>query len=408
MHWLVKSGRPRALWVSAGCLLVACMGTPPNRPSEPAGSAAPGVGLFHLQAVTEQPVVAVATDSQISGFTATRLIDHDPGTQWINGAYRSATGWARVTLAGRVKIDRIALKTGPSAAGTSYDIQVSDDGVTWVTRLANQTNTTWNMETKILPAGTAGLHVRVLFHNRSTAPIDHFTLFELLVMGDAGDLAPVPGPTPTSGTGNSRFYPDLQARPATSFWIERTVGARKLHFATAMANGGAGEFQLKGSLSGTQTHATQEIIDDTGRVYETRSVGDFAWHPAHNHFHIDQVSRYELRRDGPAGLVLTRADKVSFCMLDSTRLFTWGPQSRYATCTATLQGITRGWADLYTSTTPGQDLTVTTVAPGEYYLVTWVDPTNKFIDADRTNNAAWVKLFLDPPRGVVQVRSRSQ
>lgn len=164
-------------------------GIPADRQVYPAGN------TFRLLAVEELPLVGVTASSSTSGFAPSRAIDGDLSTQWVDGGYRNATSWLAVELAATSTIASIDIKTGPSPAGTSYDVQVSANGTSWTTERTGLTNTTWSPETKTLPAGTTGKFVRVFWKNSTSNPQAHFSIFELNVNGEGGAT---PSATPTA------------------------------------------------------------------------------------------------------------------------------------------------------------------------------------------------------------------
>jgi hypothetical protein len=215
-------------WLSAALalVLVAC-GAPPQLTPQTAGplmgggggarSLTPGVSSdgeiyptsnhYRVMEAQELPLVGVSVDSQIDSLPAGRIIDGDRSTQWSNGGYLNPTAWAAVQLSAPASLASIDIKTGPSATRTYYDVQVSQNGTTWSTVLSNQINTTWQMETKTLPAGTTGQKVRIFWHNSSTNPIPHFSIFELVVNGTpsvapsptpSNSPTPLPSPSPSS------------------------------------------------------------------------------------------------------------------------------------------------------------------------------------------------------------------
>lgn len=212
--------RKRKLWWSltlAGAL--AACGTPRANTPPLAGAglpAAPGEvddadivsdgevyeagNTYRLLDANELPIVGVTVDSAAPGAPGTNLADGNLATSWINGGFKNPTAFAVVNLGTQAALGSIAIKTGPSPAGTNYDVQVSNNGTTWTTVAAHLTNTTWNLETKPLPANTSGQFVRILWHNSATAPQPHFAIFELVVNGAAGpgpSPSPMPSPTPT-------------------------------------------------------------------------------------------------------------------------------------------------------------------------------------------------------------------
>lgn len=167
-------------------VLAACAPAPfePPVPDATAGM------TYHLQAVQALAVVATSVDSESA--PKALMTDGNPGTAWTNGGYRNATAFAQLQFAQVSSIGSVAIKTGPGPAGTKYDVQVSANGTAWTTALANQTNTTWNVETKVLPAGTGGKFLRILWHNSPTAPQPHFSVYELSASGTAAPAANQP------------------------------------------------------------------------------------------------------------------------------------------------------------------------------------------------------------------------
>ena len=76
----------------------------------------------------------------------------------------------------------------------------------------------------------------------------------------------------------------------------------------------------------------------------------------------------------------------------------------YFQCGNERQGISPGWVDQYHQATPGQELDITGVPPGDYYLVSTSNPDGNFIETDTTNNTAWVRFRLERPnRGNAQL-----
>lgn len=154
---------------------------------------------YRVMAVDELPIVGVSVDSQAGTMTAQALADGDLSTAWANGGYRNPTAWASVALAQTASLASVGIKMGPSPAGTSYDLQVSDDGAQWTTVASGLTNTTWGLETKPLPAGTSGKFVRVFWHNNASAPVPHFAIYELEVNGaPTAASSPPPSPAPSA------------------------------------------------------------------------------------------------------------------------------------------------------------------------------------------------------------------
>lgn len=158
--------------------LTACGNAPTTSPAAPA--IAPG---YHLLDFGELPVVGVRASSTREGFSPGNVIDDNPNTMWANAGYLSHRAWVEVRLAQPSRIGGIGIKTGPTPEGATYDVQVSQDGYNWQTVLSDETNSTWQVETKRFPPGVSGSYVRILWHNPQFAQQPHFSIFELKVYG---------------------------------------------------------------------------------------------------------------------------------------------------------------------------------------------------------------------------------
>ncbi|MDB5099160.1 MAG: hypothetical protein JWM80_3581 [Cyanobacteria bacterium RYN_339] len=167
----------------------ACAPAPGAAPSPTADAPT----AYHLLAVQPLPVVAIAVDSEAPGSPKAQLADGNVTTAWSNGGFKAATATATLQFAAVTGISQIGIKTGPSPAGTQYDVQVSATGAAWTSVLAGQVNTTWNVETKSLPVGTTGKFLRILWHNAAANPQPHFAIYELSASGGGavGNRPPV-------------------------------------------------------------------------------------------------------------------------------------------------------------------------------------------------------------------------
>ncbi|MFN3430969.1 MAG: lysyl oxidase family protein [Candidatus Sericytochromatia bacterium] len=390
-------------------------------PATPA-EAPSGGAVYQLFAAGDLAVTSTAVDSALAGQPKERMLDGNAATAWSTAGYKAATAQVTLSLAKREALGALRLKTGALAAGTTYDVQVSEDGAAWKTALANQTNATWNMETKAFPAGTAGRHVRLLFRNTTMARLSIYEVglvaagstpawapgqggyFEPYPVPGKGEPEPEPYPMPGTGWGGtgggSAYYPDLVAIAPSSFYVDtREAGKRIFRFPTAIGNGGPGHLQIRGRIEGNVTRGTQEILDGAGRVIETRDVGTFELHPDHGHFHVSHVARYELRRDTFDGEFVQNGKKISFCMEDSIRIREGSDEARIPECNQTMQGITRGFADVYSANLPDQTFDFTGLASGQYVIAIHLDPGRKFLETNRNNNLAWVKFRYDAAVG---------
>jgi hypothetical protein len=199
----------------------------------------------------------------------------------------------------------------------------------------------------------------------------------------------------TTGAG---LYPDIQTVVPRHLGINNAQGRDLLRFANGIANTGDGPWALRPSHVGGVTTAIQEIRDAAGNVVREVPVSTFEFHPAHNHWHIGDIAKFEVRQGSPTGPVVSNASiKVTFCLIDWYALSTKGGTSRreFWDCANSYQGISVGWVDQYHHSLEGQSLDLTGAPNGDnLYLVSTANYANKFLEKDVTNNTAWVKFRL--------------
>ncbi len=110
------------------------------------------------------------------------------------------------------------------------------------------------------------------------------------------------------------------------------------------------------------------------------SAGPFVWSSCHMHHHVDGYAKYELR-DGN-GLVVS-GHKQAFCLQDLERIRPGAPTHGY---NCAKQGMSAGWADVYSRGLPCQWIDVTDVPAGAYTLRIVINPTGALPDSDLSNN----------------------
>jgi len=201
--------------------------------------------------------------------------------------------------------------------------------------------------------------------------------------------------------------PDLITVP--DFLYQRTLdnqpGRTLLKLSNATPNIGDGPLEIvQGEIvNDTQVFVNQHIYRADGTFWE-RPAGTFTFHEEHDHVHFDGWAAYRLRamtEDGGVGDILSEGEKVSFCLVDFYVYDRTNPNFRapglYTSCGFTIQGITPGWADLYSLQVPGQHVDITGIPDGMYWLESEVDPDDKILEKDETNNASRVRVALGPP-----------
>ncbi len=199
---------------------------------------------------------------------------------------------------------------------------------------------------------------------------------------------------PTSGG----LYPDLQTVVPTHLGIQNQQQRTILRFSNGIANTGEGPWRMRPDFQGAVTNGVQEILDANGNIAHEEVVSTYEFHPAHNHWHIGDVALFEIREGSPTGPVVGgNSIKVTFCLIDWYKLDDNSPTTErtFFDCYTSYQGISVGWVDQYHQSTVGQQLDLTGVAPGHYYLVSTSNPEGIFLESDYTNNTAWTSFNLN-------------
>lgn len=229
---------------------------------------------------------------------------------------------------------------------------------------------------------------------------------------DGGTEAPLP--------------PDLVTQPLGGDLKLTTDAPRdKLRLGNTIANHGTGPLEIfpqQGaedcdSSAGEDRYAYQRVFGDSDgdgvfnrgpdREASRLEAGCMAYHPAHEHWHFDDFSRYLLRRQA-TGAIVADSTKVSFCVIDTSRPFAglagspsenYYPRGGNGCDERATEGISVGWADTYGSTLPGQALDVTGLPRGRYCLVSTADPSNRLLETEEGNNRRRKLLSLNVKTG---------
>lgn len=181
-------------------------------------------------------------------------------------------------------------------------------------------------------------------------------------------LAVTSGSQASSSTA-APVYPDIVEEVPSHLQIQNTKQREWLRFTTVHINVGPGNLQVRGGgqvepcqIDGIDydecTVATQELLDANKNVVDVKFTGT------------------------------TGAQKKQ------------QPRT-YWECNGDPQGIASGWADSYHQSTPLQELDITGLPPGEYYLTHEADPDNHWLEGPSSdspgelNNFTWAKFRLD-------------
>lgn len=206
---------------------------------------------------------------------------------------------------------------------------------------------------------------------------------------------PTPPPPPPPG---AALYPDLQSVVPLHLNLVNQQQRDELRFSNGVANTGAGPLALRPENVGAVTNGWQEFRDANGNVIDEKLASQYEFHPAHNHWHLADVAKFEIRSGSPTGPVVGgNSIKVTFCLIDWYALDgnSANPLKTFWDCEQGYQGISAGWVDQYHHALPGQSLDLTNAPNGtKYYLVTTANPSGLFTETSYTNNTAWVKFTL--------------
>jgi hypothetical protein len=188
--------------------------------------------------------------------------------------------------------------------------------------------------------------------------------------------------------------------------VDEVPGKTVYRFSLPMPNIGAGALELREETDAIDTQTIyQRIFDTEGNFAEERVVGVFPnANPPYGHMFLEGIAHYRIREllpDDGVGAVLTTHEKISYALVDGDdydlALPGAPPNSQYYSVSNPLVGISVGWADVYSYQLPGQWADVTGLASGEYWLEVEVDPFNRILEADETNNVDRVKIDIFVP-----------
>jgi len=245
------------------------------------------------------------------------------------------------------------------------------------------------------------------------------------------------------------LLPDLKtiSSGSSSIYMKRSAktGRAALRIANTIANKGEGPLELHAEAATNDgdyecvpgehqdepdRDAYQRIFGDTNtetpgydpsdEPVDERKVGCFEYHAKHHHWHFQDFARFSLVDRKTGDPVVEPSRKIGFCIVDTGGRrypeLPGSPSSGVYLGIGTgcgqgqpetgpeMMGLSVGYADLYSASTPGQRLEITGLAPGRYCLVSFANPPNGNADIvepePRTNNnrRRVVKLNIERKR----------
>ncbi|MCW5942867.1 MAG: pre-peptidase C-terminal domain-containing protein [Fimbriimonadaceae bacterium] len=186
------------------------------------------------------------------------------------------------------------------------------------------------------------------------------------------------------------------------------AGHKLLRFSTGTPNIGLGRLEIRGGAVNGNTQQVNQRIYRTDGTWWERQAGTFTYHAGHSHIHFDDWCHYRLKPvlpGGGVGVTLAEGSKTSFCILDlhiyDTSNPSYDPNGNYRSCGAIVQGLTPGWADVYSKYLADQWIDITSIPDGTYWLEVEVDPNNNLVESDETNNIKRIQVTIEAPPPLV-------
>ena len=177
-------------------------------------------------------------------------------------------------------------------------------------------------------------------------------------------------------------------------------GRTLMRFSTELANGGDGPLEIwGGSTTGNSQQVFQRIYQEGGGHRDVLA-GEFIYHPEHGHIHFEAFATYDLQLLGANGAVIASGGKTSFCLINIRQPLPDVTANadvvhgRGGNSCGTIQGISTGYSDVYSSSLDGQWIDVTDVADGTYTLQITADPENRIQETNENNNVASVTVTI--------------
>jgi Lysyl oxidase/WD40-like Beta Propeller Repeat len=207
-------------------------------------------------------------------------------------------------------------------------------------------------------------------------------------------------------------FPDLRQRPPSGLTVTQAHGRWLLGFTSLVDNAGPGVLWLRSMHKprARTMQVTQLVGLAGGGVRPVSGAGALRYTvaPPHYHWHLLGFEHYELRRAADFKLVV-RDRKSGFCLADHygiARGIPHGPPRFLGSCAqfdprarSVDQGTSVGYTDRYPGFFHGQQLDITHVAPGRYWLVHRVNEDFGLRETSYGNDAASLLVRISRPEG---------
>ncbi len=135
---------------------------------------------------------------------------------------------------------------------------------------------------------------------------------------------------------------------------------------------------------------TLNLGDESLVLGPPENNANFEFSDCHGHYHFRGYASYRLLDVGGSEFLVGR--KQAFCLLDSEPYTDTAVDSRLFSCLN--QGLSAGWADVYTADLPCQFLDITDIPDGDYMLEVEVNPDKTLPDIDESNNVGVIPVRI--------------
>ncbi len=207
--------------------------------------------------------------------------------------------------------------------------------------------------------------------------------------GNGGnDLPPVP---------DTALLPDISPGVPKHLNIHNQQQNEFLRFTNVWGNVCVGDLEFEPDflggdpVEGEITRAFQNLYDDDGVFRQPEQtvwreiVSEFEFHAIHNHWHIAEIGEFSVRHvatdengnDVPGDIAVlpggehATSVKVRFCISDVYQIDGESPATslkHYWECKVGFQGIQTGWIDQYHQSVEGNEINITGLPSGTYFL----------------------------------------
>jgi Tol biopolymer transport system component len=196
-------------------------------------------------------------------------------------------------------------------------------------------------------------------------------------------------------------FPNLVQRPPSGLVLSGSAGHWRLGFTSMVDNRGPGIIWIRARrLAAERVMRVRQYVELRGRntrILPFSGELHYVVAPPHYHWHFLSFDRFELRRTGDFKL-LVRDHKSGFCIADHygialgvphgpprflSNCEQFNPRARYVE-----QGSSVGYTDRYPANFHGQNLDISHVPAGNYWLVHRANPDYHLRETRYDDNAA--------------------